>query len=136
MSRENGFTLLEVLVAFIIAAAALAVLFGGALDGLTAARTAGRYEQALARAQSRLAGVGRMAPLAAGSQEGDEDGYHWQVRVVPVAVASPPAGAAPRQRPVLFAVSVAVSWPGGTEGRRQVLLESSRLGWGGTASLQ
>ena len=48
---DRGFTLLEVLVAFIIAALALGVLFQGGIGGLTTANAAARYDEALSRAQ-------------------------------------------------------------------------------------
>ena len=54
VSTEHGFTLLEVLVAFIIAALALAVLFHAGLSGVQAAQSASHYEQAIARARSHL----------------------------------------------------------------------------------
>lgn len=120
MRRDAGFALLEALVAFAIAALALAVLFRGALDGLAATHIAGRYEEAVARARSRLAGIGP-APLAGDRQGDDGGGYHWHVRVVPVATTrtAPPTA--------LYAVSVAISW--GADGEQRVVdLETERLG--------
>jgi len=55
MRAERGFTLLEVLIAFAIAALALALLFRAASDGMLSVRTAGRYEEAVVRARSHLA---------------------------------------------------------------------------------
>lgn len=112
--------MLEVVVAFAIAALTLAVLFRGALDGLAATHIASRYEEAVARARSRLAGIGPV-PLAGDRQGDDGGGYHWHVRVVPVATArtAPPTA--------LYAVSVAISWEADGE-RRVVDLESERLG--------
>jgi general secretion pathway protein I len=120
MRRDSGFLLLEVLVAFIIAALALAVLLRGALDGLTATHIASHYEEAVVRARSRLAGIG-LAPLAGDRQGDDGGGYHWHERIVPVATAQtlPPTS--------LYAVSVAVSWEENGE-RRVVDLETERLG--------
>src|SRR5918997_799427 len=66
---EAGFTLLEALIAFAIAAFALAALLQGALTGLRAAHTATRTEEALARARSRLAAL-EAAPLAPADQRG------------------------------------------------------------------
>ncbi len=124
-AREAGFTLLEVVVAFAIAALGLSALFGGTLGGLRAADAAGRYGEAVARARSHLAAVGHGAPLAAGDLRGEDGGgWRWRVRVAPVAtVAGPPGGAVP----TLFAVSVSVSWGEG-EGERSVRLDTRRLG--------
>ena len=139
--RERGFTLLEVLVAFAIAALALSVLFRGALTGLLSADVAGRYEEALSRARSHLAALG-WSPVATDLQ-GDDDGapsresddrrgssYHWHVRVSPIAAAvrgGGVVGGAPAVRITLYAVSVAVSWQ--EDGRQRVVeLDSERLG--------
>jgi general secretion pathway protein I len=126
MRGERGFTLLEVLVAFAIAAFALAVLYRGALDGLRAARVAGSYEEAVARARSRLAMLGHGIALTPGELAGDDGGgYRWRIRIAPLAAAA----AAPRARLPsleLYAVSVAVSWAADGR-RREVRLDSERL---------
>ena len=128
MRGERGFTLLEVLVAFVIAALALGVLYGGTVSGLRAARTAGRYEEAVSRARSRLATVGHGTLLAPGDRRGDDGGgFRWRVRVAPVATAPAASGtdAAAGPHIGLFDVSVAISWDdGGAE--RRVELDSQR----------
>jgi len=137
--RERGFTLLEVLVAFAIAALALSVLFHGALAGLRSAGVAGRYEEALSRARSHLAALGWN--LAATDLQGDDgapsresdahrgSSYHWHVRVSPLAATvrgGGVVGGAPAVRITLYAVSVAVSWQ--EDGRQRVVeLDSERL---------
>ena len=125
MRREAGFTLLEVLVAFAIAAAALTALTQGALGGLHSVRVSGHVQEATSRARSRLATLGRGVPLLPGEQEGDDGGgFRWRQRVAPAGdtlLAGP--GAA---RPVLLDVSVAVSWR--LDGRaREVVLRTQRL---------
>ena len=125
-SDEGGFLLLEVLVAFVIAALALAVLFEGAVGGLRATALAGRYDQAIARARSHLAAVGgRASWLAPGVQAGDDgSGFRWQVRVVPVAATV--LAAPPTRRLILYRVSVTESWK--AEGaQRDVRLTTARL---------
>jgi general secretion pathway protein I len=118
---EHGFTLLEVLVAFVIAALALGVLFRGTLDGLYAAQTAGRYEEAVSRAQSRLAALAA-GSLAPGDRQGDDgNGFHWRERITPIASSPQAAGGSL----ALYAVSVAVSWVDGS--RRTVELDSERI---------
>jgi general secretion pathway protein I len=130
MCGERGFTLLEVLVAFVIAALALAVLAHAGLDGLYGAQLSSRYQEALARAKSHLAAVGD-TPTPSDLQADEGDGFHWHVRIVPLATTGAAttigstltAGAAPP--PItLLAVSVAISW--GTP-RRSVELDSERL---------
>ncbi len=122
----NGFTLLEVLVALAIAGLALVALFRAGGDGLVAVDTAARVEEAVQRAQSHLAAVGRAAALLQGDSEGDDGGgYHWRLRITPVASGPPPAagGAAA----ILFDVEVAISWPGRGQDRA-VTLKTQRLG--------
>lgn len=130
-SPDGGFTLLEVLVAFVIAALALGLLFDVAGDGVTAVQTAGRTEEAVSRAKSHLAALGRGVSLADGTFQGDDgDGYHWQIRVTPVATSAPPnappAGGV-RQLPLtLYAIEVTLSWT--DDGRdRAVVLHTERL---------
>lgn len=105
MHGDRGFTLLEVLVAFVIAMGALALLSRVGLDGLRGATLSGRYQEAVARAQSHLAGVGANPPL--GDRQGDEgDGFHWRVRVMRRASTALPQGKAAS----LLAISVGISW--------------------------
>jgi len=134
MQTDDGFTLIEVLVAFVIAALALSVLTQAGLDGIRGATLAARTQEAVARAQSHLAAIGD-APQP-GDRQGDEgDGFHWHVRIAPLADASaasaparnltvgssaPPAAAPPHI--TLLAVSVEISWGGGLH--RAVELDS------------
>ena len=117
---QGGFTLLEVLIAFVIAAAALTALTRAGLDGLLSLQAASRYEQALARAQSRLATALHGPPLRPGTLEGDDGGgFRWRVQVRPAdgptvqPLGSRGARRLMRVQSVLFAVSVQVWWGGG-----------------------
>lgn len=117
MRDERGFLLLEVLVAFVIAALALAVLYGGDLDGLNASRRAERGEEALARARSRLTATCQGARLAASTQSGDDgSGFRWRTQVTAADSALVPRGADYDPRPPirlrLFRVTVSVTWDG------------------------
>jgi general secretion pathway protein I len=127
---ERGFTLLEVLVAFVIAALALGAMFSGTLAGLRATQIAGRYEEAVMRAQSHLAAL-TAASLTPGDRQGDDgDGFRWHIRITPIAVAVPAAagsfGRDTSRSRALFAVSVALSWK--DDSRRTVQLNSERIG--------
>lgn len=127
--REAGFTLLEALVAFIIAALALAALTQGAAGGLQSARLSGHYQEALSRARSRLATLS--AAPAPGEQRGDDGGgYLWRVSVTPVAIAGRPEDESDARgpgRPMLLAVTVRISWRM-DGGERVVALATQRLG--------
>jgi general secretion pathway protein I len=83
--REAGFTLLEVMVAFTIAALATLVLYRAAFNGAAERVSAMQYQQALLRAQSRLASIGTLTKLQPLQAEGDDGGgFSWQLRIAPV----------------------------------------------------
>ena len=129
---DSGFTLLEVLVAFAIAAPALAVLYRGGAESIEITRTAASYQQAISRAQSRLDALADGA-LAAGEQGGDDGGgFRWRTRIAPIAMMAPSRSTAPRGSPysagvTLYTVSVEVSWSG-IHGLRTLALNTRRLG--------
>src|SRR5215475_4903184 len=129
-SENSGFTLLEVVVALAIAALAIVGLFQAASGGLFAVNTAGRVEEAVQRAQSHLAAVGRSAALIQGEfTDDDGGGYHWRLRARPVAtrqVAAPDGNPTVPASATLFDVEVAISWPG-RSGERSVVLRTMRL---------
>ncbi|MBB2205317.1 type II secretion system protein [Gluconacetobacter takamatsuzukensis] len=120
--RQAGFTLIEVLVAFVIVTLALAVAYRGMLDGIAATRLSNRTQEALSRAQSHLAAVGHGMRLGPLEQDGDDgSSFHWHVRIVPAGTS---AGLA------LYQVQVTESWPDPSagSGRRAVDLHTLRLG--------
>jgi general secretion pathway protein I len=129
LPRANGFTLLEVVVALAIAAVALVGLFQAGSGGLFAVDTAARAEEAVQRAQSHLAAVGRDAALVQGDfTDDDGGGYRWRLRVRPVATREAPAPDANSTAPItLYEVEVAISWAG-RNGDRSVVLKTLRLG--------
>lgn len=125
---ERGFTLLEVVVALAIAGLAFVLLFRAGGTGLVAANTASRTEEAVERAQSHLAAIGREAGVVAGEQEGDDGGgFRWHLSVHPLASRQTlSADGASQLVTTLYEVRVAVSWK--TDGReRQVVLDTRRV---------
>jgi len=129
---DAGFTLIEVLVALVIAALALGVLYQGSVGGMRSAKVASRYEEALSRARSHMAGLLVQGGFRAGLQSGrDGGGFTWQTRVMPLGVAV--TGGPPQPtRPALYALTVTESWASSDEdsgsGRRSVTLHGERLG--------
>lgn len=130
----RGFTLLEVIVALIIAGMAAVALFEAAGSGLNETRTASMYDQAVVRAKSRLAAAVHGSKLAAADRRGEDGGgFRWRLRTAPVAAASlrPTGLVGPRGAAsipvVLYAVSVWISWnDGGAE--RDVRLDTEQVG--------
>lgn len=119
-TSERGFTLLEVLVAFAIAALALSLLARAAIDGVRSAHVSGRYTEALVRARSHLAGI--PSPLVPGDFQGDDGGgFHWHLRV------STETRIATRQNQALalYDVTVAISWEDGGQ-KRVITLATKR----------
>jgi general secretion pathway protein I len=127
--QEGGFTLLEVVVAVAIAAMALVGLFQAASGGLFAVDTAARVEEAIQRAQSHLAAIGRSADLVQGEfTDDDGSGYRWRLRARPMATRQASlADGNVAATITLFEVEVAISWPG-RNGDRSVVLKTLRLG--------
>jgi general secretion pathway protein I len=127
--QYGGFTLLEVVVALAIAAVALVGLFQAGSGGLFAVDTAARVQEAVQRAQSHLAAVGRDAALVQGDfTDDDGGGYRWRLRVRPVATRQVLAAAGnANATETLFDVEVTISWPG-RSGDRSVVLKTLRPG--------
>lgn len=123
--RESGFTLIEVLVAFMILALSLTVLLRIFSGGLGNVALAGDYSDALLIAETQLASTGVSEPLATGVTEGEWDQrFRWQRIVEPYPVwkdipdLPPPVSA--------FHVRVRVEWV--HKGRtREISLSSLRL---------
>jgi general secretion pathway protein I len=127
--QSGGFTLLEVVVALAIAAMALVGLFQAGSGGMFAVDTAARAQEAVQRAQSHLAAVGRDAALVQGDfTDDDGGGYRWHLQVRPVATHQGLAlGGNAAVPATLYDVEVAISWPG-RSGDRSVVLKTLRLG--------
>lgn len=122
-----GFTLLEVLVAFAIAAIGLAASLQGGTAALGNAGIAAASIEATRRAQSRLAMVGAAAPLVPGETAGDDgDGFRWRVLVSPTLVRAADSSQEARRAPAAFLVEVAVGWRTGRR-TRDVTLTTLRL---------
>lgn len=112
---EAGFTLLEVMVAFIIAALACIVLYKAGFSGVAEDVTAARYQEAVVRAQSHLAALGTLTELQPEELSGnDGGGFHWRIHIA----AGPSAGTL-----TLYNVQVTEGF-----GTRAVTLTTKRLG--------
>jgi general secretion pathway protein I len=131
--RPHGFSVLEVLVAFIIVAlvvTALFRLFGGALGNASAAD---EWTRALLVAQSRLELAAATQPLRAATDAGTEaDGrITWRTSVTPYVPPdpNPDLERASESMPTrLYRVSVDVRFPSDSGKDRVLSLETVKLG--------
>jgi general secretion pathway protein I len=131
-TREAGFSLLEVLVAFVILAllgTALFRLFGASLNN---ASLGDEYSRAALYAESRLVAAAVERPLREGSDQGaSEDGrFAWSTKVEPYI---PPGVTADQERVAqmlstrLWRLTVTVTWPTDVGGQRTLALSTVRL---------
>ena len=121
--------MLEVVVALAIAGLALVGMFQAGSTGLVTADIAARAEEAVERAQSHLAAVGRDAALSAGQfTDDDGGGYRWRLSIQPVEsrqMPGPEDGSTTSA--TLYAVEVEISWRDAGH-QRSVVLKTLRLG--------
>jgi len=130
--REDGFSLLEVLAAFVILALVGTALFRLFSRALGNASLSEEYSRATLYAESRLAPLGVDAPLAEGAQQGtsDDGRYSWTLSVAPY---SPPGttpdmeNAVPAMATKLWRLVVTVRWPGAPGSERSVALATLRV---------
>ena len=131
-SLEGGFSLLEVLVAFVILAlvgTALFRLFGASLNN---ASLADEYSRAVLYAESQLAAATVETPLRERSDQGasDDGRYAWSTKVEPYAL---PGATADQERMAQmlplrpWRLTVTVSWPGDFGSQRSLSLSTVRL---------
>lgn len=115
---SGGFSLLEVLVAFVILALVLGTLMQIFSGGLRGVSRAAEFQRAVLLGQSKLAAIGIEVPLKEGVSSGDFDAdYRWQLTIRPYTdtqmnVAEQAAVPAPLLPVALLEVEVQVIWGG------------------------
>jgi general secretion pathway protein I len=123
-SNQDGFTLLEVLVAFSILVMGLAAVYRIFIGGLHNEQVVEAETSAVLWAQSRLSAIGVTEPLAANSGS-LENGRSWRVDVSPVAGGNDQG---PAQSASPYWVTVTVTWGlAAGEKRRSVSLTTVKL---------
>ena len=122
-----GFTLFEVLVAFIIMSLALVALLRGGATGMSNVEVALRTERAVAIAQSHLSSFNAQPNPADEDLQGDDGEYHWRMQVAPIAtIPVRPVGRSNPGPTSFYQVWMTVSWI--ADGRRSAIeLETKRL---------
>ncbi|MGB3916895.1 prepilin-type N-terminal cleavage/methylation domain-containing protein [Thiothrix litoralis] len=128
MSRFNkGFSLLEVMVAFVVMGLVVGVilqLFGSSMNSVA---LSDEYSFAVQVAESRLATVGNEIEVQDGNESGEEkgSGYRWEVQMAPIKLSDEMEKLPlPLQ---LYRVEVVVTWKSGDKSR-EFHLSSLRFG--------
>lgn len=132
LPKAAGFSLIEVLAAFVVlalVATALFELFGGALRNAAAADD---WSRAVLLAESRLAAAAGTRPLREGTERGDADDgrIKWEARVVAWEVPELDAELARTSESMatrLYRVEVDVTFPGLARGQRTFSLATLRV---------
>lgn len=130
MRRSSaGFTLIEVVVAFVLLALVFSVGFEIFTTGLARASALDERSRALEVARSRLADAGTEETLQEGIAQGDSDDarFHWTTTVTPFESGTDP------MHPIssayaLFRVEVRVDWRGGDGRDHSLALSTLDLG--------
>lgn len=125
--RQEGFSLLEVMVAFTVLALTLGVLLQIFGNGVRLAGSLDEYTRATLLAESKLAQIDSEEPLEEGESHGDfvDEPFHWQVTVSPFEpeVEELDSETLPAR---LYRIEVRVEWAEG-EKDRSVELTTLRL---------
>jgi general secretion pathway protein I len=119
---SRGFTLLEVMLAFVILASAMGLLIAMLSKGLGQVQQAQGETEATMYAQSLLDQIGMLEPIAPGRREGDFDHgrYHYQLEITETEDPAPPPPPATGNGPApsaiveggakLYRIALAVHW--------------------------
>lgn len=118
--KNGGFTLIEVLVAFLILAFSLGALFSLFSGSLRSVRQGEDYAHATALARAQLVRIDADGISGQGIETGEtEDGYRWRIEFTPLPEPSGDGAFEP------LAVTVDVSW--GAQDNRLLSLSTVRL---------
>ena len=129
---QGGFTLIEIVVAFVLLALIFSTSFEVFSSGMRRAADLEDQSRAIVVAQSRLAVTGMEELLKPGTVSGTtEDGrFQWTVAIAPTDEALPPPGQ-PQPGPgtyMLYRIDVRVDWKGGDQRPHSYALAGAAIG--------
>jgi len=126
-NKQQGFSLLEILIAFSILALSLGILLKIFTAGVNTAIIAENYTTAVQLSEGLMAKVGIETPLKTGLSSGMENnGYQWQVEVNPFTLNADQIDTNTLTAE-LFKVRVTVNWDITNTNNRQVELITLKL---------
>lgn len=111
MREEEGFTIIEALVALAILSIALVSLYGVGADTLNVSSHVAAMDRAALFAQSKLDTLALTSGPLPAHNEGDSDGFYWTVTAENI------SNNAPWSRQALQDVKLTVRWQDGTNAR-------------------
>ena len=125
---QDGYTLIEVIVAFALLALALTLLLGTLSGAVRQVRWSGDAGRAALHAQSMLDTVGFGSPLEPGRRDGEFEGgrYRWSLAIAPWDEPLPPDVPHAPAGNRLYEVALLVQWGGGGA-RERLELRTLRL---------
>lgn len=127
INLQQGFSLLEILIAFSILALSLGILLKIFSGGVNTAMVSEDYTIAVQIAESLIAKTGSEIPLKDHQSSGQEnEKYHWSLTVSPFFLSG--EGIDPKnQAAQLYKVKVTVTWGDGENDDRQLHLTTLKL---------
>ena len=129
---QRGFTLVEIIVAFVLLALVLSTGFEIFSSGVRRAGELDDYSRAIVIAQSQLAAAGMEEPLQEGTAQGETEDrrYRWTLAVTHTEEGMPPKEQ-PQPGPgtyMLYRVESRVEWQGADQRPRHYALSTLSIG--------
>lgn len=126
MFKTQGFSLLEILIAFAILALSLSILLKIFATGINTAMLAEDYSNAVQLGEGLMAKVGIELPVQVGINTGAVDKYHWSINIRPYLAPIDPLNRKTLSVE-LYKVSVQITWDDDFLQQRQFDLVTLKL---------
>lgn len=112
--RQRGFTLLEIMVAFLVLAIVFTMVMQLITGGLQNARRSANFTEAALLANSKMAEIGTLILIEEGSDQGSfNDRFDWQLEILLEPIETT-GGLSPDSYPLeLYRINLTVTWRDG-----------------------